>query len=100
MRRRDWPIIFAGLAGRGANFCVGNNLVGTVALGKHLLRDEPVGERARFPAQTITPALDLAQSMIASLDCPRVRYIEALVILIARLQARGCGRARLLLWPR
>src|ERR1700730_8670587 len=95
MRRRDWPIIFAGLAGRGAHPRVGNELIGTVALGKRLLGDEPVGERARFPAQTITPALDLAQSVIASLDRPRVCYIEALVILIvafkpAAVVERGC----------
>jgi hypothetical protein len=73
MRRRDWPIIFAGLAGRGVHPRVGNELIGTVALGKRLLGDESVREIARFPAQTITPALDLAQSMIASLDRPRVR---------------------------
>ena len=102
MRRRDWPIIFAGLAGRGVHPRVGNELIGTVALGKRLLGDESVREIARFPAQTITPALDLAQSMIASLDCPRVRYIEALVILMAVFKPaavveRGCcfGRGSL-----
>jgi hypothetical protein len=41
-RRRDWPSNFDGLAGRRANLCVGNELIGTVPLGKRLLRDEPV----------------------------------------------------------
>ena len=70
-------------------------LVGTVPLGKQLLGDEPVGESARFRAQTVTPALDLAQSVVASLDHTRVRDIEALVILKSDFKPDDCGQARL-----
>ena len=52
-----------------------------VALRKGLLGDELVGERARFGAETVAPARNLAQSVVASLDRARLRYIEGLVIL-------------------
>jgi hypothetical protein len=61
--------------------CAGKELRDTVALCKGLLGDELVGERARFGAETVAPARNLAQSVVASLDRARLRYIEGLVIL-------------------
>ena len=61
--------------------CVGKELPGTIALCEGLLVDELVGETARFRAETVAPARDLAEGVVASLQCARLRYIEGLVIL-------------------
>src|SRR5262249_47168045 len=66
---------------RVVDLCVRKGLVGTVALGKGLLSDELVGETTGFRAETVAPARDLAESVVASLDRARLRYIEGLVIL-------------------
>jgi len=68
--------------------CVGKELRGTVALCKGLLGDELVGETPRFRPETVAPARDLTESVVASLQCA------------LRLQGRGCGQARLPAWPR
>jgi hypothetical protein len=67
----------------------------TIALGKGHLGDELVGERARFPAQTVAAARDLAASVVPSLDRARLRYVEGLVVRESGFQAeavtkRGC----------
>src|SRR5213079_35428 len=66
-----------------------------VALDEDLLGDELVGESTRFPAQTVAPARDLAQSVFASLHRARLRYVEGLVMLKSGFKAaavikRGC----------
>jgi hypothetical protein len=63
-----------------AGLCAGKDLRDTAALGQRRLGQELFGESAHFPAQTVAPARDLAQSVVASLDLARLRYIEVLVI--------------------
>jgi hypothetical protein len=56
----------------------------------------------RFRAEPVTPARDLAEGVVASLNHARLRYIEGLVILKSGFKAaavikRGCRLGR---WSR
>jgi hypothetical protein len=74
-----------------------------VALGQGLLQgllgNELLGESARFRAETVAPARDLAEGVVASLSCARLRNIEGLVVFKSGFKAaavinRGCPLGR------
>src|SRR6516164_9973203 len=67
--------------------CVGKEVRGIVVLGKGLLGNELVGERARFWGETLAPARDQAEGVVASLHRARLRYVEALVMLKSGFKA-------------
>src|ERR1700756_2237305 len=79
-RRRE-RYSFQSVAGTCVSSCISTELLNTVVLGKQMLDEEVIGQTARFRAEPLPPARDLAQSVVAALDRARLRYIEAPVVL-------------------
>ena len=80
-RRRERGCRFQSVAGTCVSFGISKELLDTVVLGKQMLDEEVIGQTARFRAEPLPPARDLAQSVVAALDRARLRYIEAPVVL-------------------
>ena len=80
-RRRERGCSFQSVAGTCVSFGISKELVDTIVLGKQMLDEEVIGQTARFRAEPLAPARDLAQSVVAALDRARLRYIEAPVVL-------------------
>ena len=80
-RRCERGSSFQSVAGTCVSFSISKELFDTVPLGKQMLDEEVIGQTARFRAEPLPPALDLAQSVVAALDRARLRYIEGPVVL-------------------